>query len=228
MYFSFIFSTACLLAHANANIPSSVLGKVSLVQGSTNSFSFPNLICPAVKFQENSVVLSSIPFNHSLSLSEAYNNLATSSPWQYPPFCANVSTHNYSARDVFCTFTSTSFASGRGISILTTPRIAKKIVASPAFTSPKPQPALFSASNPPPFEVRHIPGRGMGVVANRTIQKGDRLFAYPVIGIFHNDAFVKKDSPSYKEHVDLFEKAITQLPHSTAEKLWALAAHETK
>ncbi|PQE08320.1 SET domain-containing protein [Rutstroemia sp. NJR-2017a BVV2] len=228
MHFSSIFSAACLLAYANANTSSSVLGTVSLIQGSTTSFSFPDSICPAVKFQGSTAVLSSIPFHRSLSLpNEAHNNPATSSPWQYPPSCANVSSRTSLSKDVFCTFTSTSFASGRGISILTTPRIAKRIAASPVFTFRKPQPPLFSASNPPLFEVRHMTGRGMGVVANRTIQRGDRLFAYPVIGIFHNDAFVKKDPVSYKEHVKLFEKAVTQLPPSTAEKLWALGAHET-
>ena len=64
----------------------------------------------------------------------------------------------------------------------------------------------------------------MGVVANRTIEKGERLFGHSIIGIFHDDAFGEANYPEYES---LFHDAVDQLPVDTNEKFWNLAAHES-
>ncbi|KAI9647682.1 hypothetical protein NHQ30_004067 [Ciborinia camelliae] len=69
----------------------------------------------------------------------------------------------------------------------------------------------------------------MGVIANRTIKRGTPLFAYPTIGIYHNDAFPKAQNTSSKfpDHTPLFTLAATQLPRSTSSLLFSLASHES-
>ena len=70
----------------------------------------------------------------------------------------------------FCVFTSESFWGGRGITILTKPAIAKEMAQLPAFTQPTNNTSSLSKNDPRrtlPFYVAAIPGRGMGLIANR-------------------------------------------------------------
>ena len=143
----------------------------------------------------------------------------TRSPWieESITCTANASTK-------FCTYHTPEFANYRGLSVLTKPEIAGKIatyrsVVSPATETPE-------LAYPPPFEIKQLPGRGMGVIANRTIERGETLFAHAVVGIFHNDVFTHKGHQHYHEYEGLFHDAVDQLPTQTNEKFWALATHE--
>lgn len=111
--------------------------------------------------------------------------------------------------------------------MITTPSIASVIAALPAFDSHTAS-AHEPIKGPAPYKVRDVPGKGLGLVANRTIHRGERLFAVPVIGIFHQDSFPKRRSESVNELERLFYRSATQLPEGTGEKFWALAAHEEK
>jgi len=90
-------------------------------------------------------------------------------------------------------------------------------IQSPNHTQSPPTTLPF----PPPFEVRELSSRGLGVIANRTIEKGERLFAHTPLGIFHNHAFQNPD-----EYEKLFNDAVDQLPQDPRELFRALASHE--
>lgn len=117
----------------------------------------------------------------------------------------------------YCVFTTASFHGGRGISILTKPSIARKMMAMPVFKL-KTVPKLFQTT-PPPYEIKPVPGKGMGVIANRTIFRGERLFALPVVGIFHNDAFLDTEMEEYGLRTTLIERGVDQLPDDAREKV---------
>ncbi|KAH8591234.1 hypothetical protein B0O99DRAFT_632945 [Bisporella sp. PMI_857] len=140
------------------------------------------------------------------------------SPWKYPISC----TTNATIR--FCTYSSPKFANNRGLSVLTKPEIANKISKYKSVQRPSTRDPFRAF--PPPFEIKELPGRGLGVIANRTIERGERLFAHAVMGIFHNDAFLAEHEPSYREHEDLFHDAIDQLPLDSNELFWDLTSHE--
>ncbi|KAG9247959.1 hypothetical protein BJ878DRAFT_413818 [Calycina marina] len=129
-----------------------------------------------------------------------------------------------SARDQMCVYTSPSFANNRGISVLTAPSIAAEIANYPSLLKPATRhpKALF----PAPFETRQLPGRGMGVIANRTIERGERIFAHAVVGIFNTEAFLTYDDEGYEEVEELFHLAIDQLPTDVGRLVLDLASHE--
>lgn len=62
----------------------------------------------------------------------------------------------------------------------------------------------------------------MGVIANRTIYRGERLFAHGVIGIFHNDVFLTRRSKEYGLRTNLMETGVEQLPEEARENFHAM------
>jgi hypothetical protein len=145
-----------------------------------------------------------------------FSSSATPEPWTHPQVCTTNTT------TLFCVYTSSNIYNGRGISIVTKPHIALRIASFSAFTAqPKPPELLF----PAPFSIEHVPGKGMGVVANRTIQRGESIFAHPIIGIFHNDAFLTPKSKGFGEVTGLFHQAVDQLPDEARAKFMRMAAY---
>ncbi|KAF4311564.1 hypothetical protein GTA08_BOTSDO13026 [Botryosphaeria dothidea] len=108
----------------------------------------------------------------------------------------------------------------RGIALLTTPSRAAEISSLDAFAHLKNQAGINLYSNPP-FEERELPGRGKGLVANRTLNSGDRIFAStPILIIDEVVDMLKK-----KDRLSLSYYALENLPAETQKRFWALAAH---
>jgi len=143
-------------------------------------------------------------------------------PWTIAPTCLP----NTSYDERFCVFTSQSFWGGRGITILTRSSIAREIAQLPAFTQPTNNISLSeNDTRDPPFYVAAIPGRGMGLIANRTIERGDLIKAHAGAAIFHNDC-VDKSFDDYLPHKEgLMKLAVNQLPPPTRDLFLAMAAH---
>lgn len=79
-------------------------------------------------------------------------------------------------KEVFCVFTSTDFAGRDGIAIVTTRRNAENMADLPAFRDFSREDVTHD--NPaPPFSRKWIPGKGYGLVANRLINRGDRILS---------------------------------------------------
>lgn len=87
----------------------------------------------------------------------------------------------------------------------------------PAFTSPQVSKTIES----PPFEVRPLNGRGFGVVANKTIERGDRIMAIQPLVAVHGDAF----QPPEDSDFSFFNLALNYLPNSSLALYTSLAAH---
>ncbi|KAF7922374.1 uncharacterized protein EAE97_011116 [Botrytis byssoidea] len=233
MHFSSLIAITSLIAFSNAkaSVQFDILDSLSHAQCSSSILSSSYSICPSnLELSRNKHYPSKSSQLLSINSNESNTTLSTSStpsPWQYSPVCSNI-TSTSPKTPQFCVYTSTNFASGRGISLLTTPKIASRIASLPAFTSSLPFQPLYNSSNPAPFEIRQIPGRGMGVIATRPIKRGTILFAYPTIGIYHNSAFPRShnSSSSPQNHTSLFSLSAAQLPPSTSNLLYSLAAHE--
>lgn len=111
-------------------------------------------------------------------------------------------------------YSSREFANGRGISFFTTPSIADKVVALPAFADTENR--LFDKVNnfsESPWEVKVIPGRGRGIFATRTLQRGDQILADTPVGVYHMDALASDYELGYTH----LHHAFDRLPKATQQ-----------
>lgn len=117
----------------------------------------------------------------------------------------------------FCAYVDPHFAGGRGIAMVTSPEIAEYVnTKTPAFTDPK----LFNGASPhshayPSFYEKQIPGRGVGLIANQTIHRGDLIFRYAPVLVMHVDALKSTDG---------FHRVVKKLPPKTYELFMGLHA----
>jgi hypothetical protein len=63
------------------------------------------------------------------------------------------------------------------------------------------------------WEIRHIPGRGNGLFATRTLRRGDEIIADTPVGVYQSDAFF----PDYPLGYKYLWKSFDQLPNATKE-----------
>lgn len=138
-------------------------------------------------------------------------------PWSFAPYC--VESGNVS--DPICLYTSLTFARGRGISLITTPSEAKAIAQLEAFTNPSAL-ADVNIERNPPYESRALPGRGIGLIANKTLYRGDHIFSHtPVLAV--NDRLHQSTTPTDREFIQ--NGAVARLPEATRQKFLALHGH---
>jgi hypothetical protein len=139
---------------------------------------------------------------------------ATRGPWTWTPKC----TQKPNESRPLCVFTAAGFAQGRGISLLTDPSTAQLISQSRAFTNPDILAGINIQADSPPFVIQELPSRGKGVIANRTIERGDLIMAYTATNIFHAGALVEPD-------YHMLHTAVDQLPTSSRALWLDLATH---
>jgi hypothetical protein len=131
-------------------------------------------------------------------------------PWTRHPFCNSGVTPD----TTFCVYTIDSFASGRGISFIGTPQSVQLISRNRIFHSPSEPKA-----NDPPYEVRQLPDRGYGLLANKTMHVGHEIMAHtPVIAV----QVVIEEVISREELWKLFRVGIDRLPQRTRDLFNAL------
>jgi hypothetical protein len=138
-------------------------------------------------------------------------------PWTQEPVCLEASSNQTEA---ICIYTSSTFAHGRGISIVTTPTIAKQVAHYAAFTKPE---SLDGANIElsPPYVAQALPGRGIGLIANRTLHRGDRIFSHTPAIVLHFDA----DKFDRNDRLALQRDAIHRLPEQLRNSFLALHGH---
>jgi hypothetical protein len=127
--------------------------------------------------------------------------------WSYLPVCTDVL---QSIGSKLCVYTSTSFSKGRGISIFTTPKIAKDFSTLPPFQDSK---ALedqdintFSGT----WYTEELPGKGMGMLARKDLDVKTRVTAYtPALLAYLEDELPTMEREKY------FRIAVQQLPEKT-------------
>jgi hypothetical protein len=129
-------------------------------------------------------------------------------------------------KEPYCIFTDSKFADGRGISFFT----SKKIMDATLTDTPWTDPDLIKGMNdlinppwgPPPYESRWFPGKGIGLVANRTIVRGERIMQETPSYVYNRDIFTMIDE---ENRLPMQWHAAFQLPKHTRDELLALHKH---
>ena len=164
----------------------------------------------------------SFPTSHTVP---APNNPASWLPWTHPPRCIE------SSETPYCVYTAAHLPpySRHGISVLTTPELASSSALNPfhSLHDLNDDPAHFFAPEkleyPPPYEVREVPGKGLGLVATRKIPKGKAI----MIDYASVLANVEYPADVMREEVqDLLELAVDQLPEPKSARGLAIQGKE--
>ncbi|KAL1875236.1 SET domain-containing protein 5 [Diaporthe australafricana] len=125
----------------------------------------------------------------------------------------------------YCIFTSSTFANGRGIAVLTSPDRADFIANLPGFTDPE----LLAGENQDEdpelskFKMVHVPGKDMGVVATQPFQRGDHIMTFTAAIIIDYAMF--DDLPEPDMH-RLQAEAIDYLPSDLRGRFLNLSTHD--
>ncbi len=139
-----------------------------------------------------------------------------SDPWSHEVVC----TQSIEAiNGPLCIYTCAAFASGRGISLLTTPAIAEKALNLAPFRDAD-SIADVNKDSSPPWRTANLPGRGTGLLATRELRFGDRITAHtPVLAVLGSVAsFIAAPDLEY-----LLGLAVEQLPQTSQDKLLSLS-----
>lgn len=137
-------------------------------------------------------------------------------PWTQEPKCMPKASNN----ETYCVYTNSNFANGRGISFLTSSKIANTLLDKPYFTK-KELPSHVNEFSNPPYEVRNIAGRGNGLFATRKLELGDVIMAETPVGVYQSDAFPLDSAAGYQ----YIHSAASRLPNKTRVEFMAMAAH---
>jgi hypothetical protein len=133
-------------------------------------------------------------------------NETTHSPWASRTSCIQ----DLNGPDKHCAFSKPTFARNRGISIVAMPDVVERIFQMPPFQDPRIHENLTSNSDPP-FVITQLPGRGTGVVASRTLHRGDRIFMETPALLVHAKVYDFLDD----DVLPLQDLAVEGLPNKT-------------
>lgn len=144
-------------------------------------------------------------------------------PWSVRPVCAHAKN---GGTNRYCVFTKHGFRGTRGISILATPEIAAELAG--LLHDPNPawlhrQARLYYVKEdegPLAYTVRDIPGRGKGMVANRTIRAGEVILRENPV-IINLTELPPGVEPS--QVGAMFDAAFDNLPAPERERVQAMA-----
>jgi len=138
------------------------------------------------------------------------------SPWTFLPECYT----SENTTTPYCVFSHHGFAGGRGISIVTTQNDAIRILHKPAFAQPAVLEGVNNYENPP-YTEHYFPGKGRGLVANKTLQRGDQIFASTPILIMDPGAYKLAE----EDRLKLAHSAVHNLPEARKPAFWNLLDH---
>ena len=159
---------------------------------------------------------------------------STSFPWTWEPTCIEIVLPSFNAspkttelraskkgekKETFCVYTSTHFANGRGISMVTTPAVATSYVLE-SFSRDFQDDAALRNGGQMAYETKGTAGKGTGLFATRIIKAGDEIMEKHPTLLIHRALIAEG---LLKERVGLLRIAIRQLPEETAKRFRALA-----
>ncbi|CAG8951849.1 hypothetical protein HYFRA_00005653 [Hymenoscyphus fraxineus] len=125
----------------------------------------------------------------------------------------------------YCIYHSPTFASSRSVVLISSPSVAPTIFNSSAFTAPSPenQPSLYPLpSTPPPFIEKDLPGRGKGLIANRTIARGELILLSRPVLIVSEETY---DTLNKKDRLPFQREAVGMLGAEAKRLFDGLAGH---
>ncbi|KAK1758937.1 HET-domain-containing protein [Echria macrotheca] len=133
------------------------------------------------------------------------NNETVPSRWEGPGRCAGR----------YCIYSNRGFANGRGIVAITT-------AASFAILRTLKETSTDQTDPAPPYYLAPVPGKGLGLIANRTLHRGDALMIEPPAVLVHRGLL--ETVPPATQH-PLLDEAITNLPAARRETFLAQMGH---
>ncbi|KAF1953673.1 SET domain-containing protein [Byssothecium circinans] len=156
--------------------------------------------------------------NGSLTLEDARASAEKVSnfPWTFWPECYS----NEKTTEPVCVFSSQKFAGDRGVFIVSTSTLAYKMLNKPAFSDPEALNRVNHHENPP-FVEHEFPGKGRGLVANKTLNRGDQIFASTPLVITNPVSYELIE----KERLRLAHRGVDTLPDESKAKFWKLLDH---
>lgn len=156
--------------------------------------------------------------NGTLSLDEsrASAEKVKNFPWTFWPECYS----NENTTEPVCVFTKQDWANGRGVFIVSTSSLAYQMLNKPAFKDPNALSRINHHENPP-FEQHDFPGKGRGLIANKTLNRGDQIFASTPLLITNPVSYYLVE----KERLRLAHRGVETLPEESKSSFWALLDH---
>ncbi|KAF1347239.1 SET domain-containing protein [Lizonia empirigonia] len=149
------------------------------------------------------------PVTYSVHISKDSRDLSFHLPWPwtYPPLCTSPLPGIQSG---LCVYTSTTFGSGRGISIVTTPKLAAHFASLPAFTSPSTLEANKTNEFSGLWFTSSISNKGTGTLALHDLAPQTQILRYTPAFV----AYLESDFSTLDREA-LWRTAINRLPSAT-------------
>ncbi|KAI0011288.1 SET domain-containing protein [Xylariaceae sp. FL0662B] len=141
-------------------------------------------------------------------------------PWTFPPVCVQAQNE---IDPKLCLFTYVSLRGETGISMITTSEVAAAGIGvledADAKWADWARGHPLVVADPPPYEIKEVEDKGLGVVANRTIRKDE------VIMVRHPVLLRMQDSRSWKlqDVMKLLHRGGLQLPLKDRQQMMELA-----
>ncbi|PKS05946.1 hypothetical protein jhhlp_007779 [Lomentospora prolificans] len=117
----------------------------------------------------------------------------------------------------YCVYASHRAGGGRGVAAVTTSASFEKLKRMDralGIPVPNEKPAL----DPPPYEIKEVPGRGQVLVANTTIRRGTKLVVSQPVLIVHRK-FMDDEEVDDEDQERLLDIAVKLLPGKTQKEL---------
>jgi hypothetical protein len=161
------------------------------------------------------LIFSNSPPAYQSSNSPKLEQKLNYGPWTHPPVCTGVLE---TLGSKICVYTNATFSNGRGISIVTIPKIAEELAGLPAFQDAAAlrddDVNIFSGV----WYTGEVSGKGIGVMAKKRLNFKDRITAYtPALIAIHEDELPTLDREK------LYRLAVYQLPEGTRDSYLGLA-----
>jgi hypothetical protein len=145
-------------------------------------------------------------------------------PWTNPPRCLRPKTSDNvpdknTQETIYCLYTSSTFHSSHGVSIITTPELASDLVSNNALSDRPFSPAFHRPTQPDTYKIVSIPHKGKGVIATRKIKRGEILMVdYPAV--LMGVSFLEDVEGHHRRR--LVRRGIELLPEETRNGVYAL------
>ncbi|KAL4811625.1 hypothetical protein BDW67DRAFT_190101 [Aspergillus spinulosporus] len=118
----------------------------------------------------------------------------------------------------FCQYSDSGFAGSKGIAFLTTPEIGATLKTLRRV----PPPTGFILDGGDIFDQREIPGKGIGLVAKRTLSRGELVIRELPVLVVHLDAGLAMPEST---RLEMQRAAVDALPLRTKQTVWDLMGH---
>ncbi|EPQ61506.1 hypothetical protein BGT96224_ASP20281 [Blumeria graminis f. sp. tritici 96224] len=136
--------------------------------------------------------------------------------WSLTPECLT----DTEGKEKYCVYISKTFASGRGISLFTSPTIADQIAERLESTDSDRYEKCNNFKSAP-WEIKHTPARGNGLFATRVISRGEEIITSTPVGIYQSNAFFLDYPLGYQ----YLRKTFDHLPEDTKKVFLRMASN---